>query len=62
MSRCVAVVTDIWRTDSGQEERFTEPLASSAWPGYPVMMPGLPGSGEIAGDPQAVGIDAWARG
>jgi hypothetical protein len=25
--RCTTAVTDIWRTDLGLEERFTEPLA-----------------------------------
>ena len=23
---CIAVVTDVWRTESGQSQRFTEPL------------------------------------
>jgi hypothetical protein len=27
----LAVVTDIWRTESGRSQRFTEPLASSSW-------------------------------
>ena len=33
VSRCVAVVTDIWRTESGRSQRFTEPLAPGfRWP------------------------------
>ena len=36
----MAVVTDIWRTESGLEERFTEPLAPGAQ--SPLMGP-IPG-------------------
>jgi hypothetical protein len=35
---CIAVVTDIWRTESGQEERFTEPLAFQIWGGQPASV------------------------
>jgi hypothetical protein len=28
---CTTVVTDIWRTDPGLEERFAEPFAAAAW-------------------------------
>src|SRR6266567_6172860 len=28
--RCAAVVTDMWRTESGRSKRFTEPLAALA--------------------------------
>jgi hypothetical protein len=43
--RCVAVVTDIWRTDSGWSQRFTEPLA----PGFSLAdfwVKGPPGPGD----------------
>jgi hypothetical protein len=37
VSPCIAVVTDIWRTESGRSQRFTEPLA----PGF--RRPTVPG-------------------
>jgi hypothetical protein len=44
VSLCVAVVTDIWRTESGRSQRFTEPLAlgfrcPTALGGEPARLP-----------------------
>src|ERR1019366_6395022 len=40
MSPCIAVVTDIWRTESGRSQRFTEPLAPSFRPGIQATLGG----------------------
>src|ERR1022692_5158871 len=45
VSPCMAVVTDIWRTEPGRSKRFTEPLA----PGF--LQPAVLGE-EPAGPPK----------
>ena len=73
---CIAVVTDIWRTESGQEERFTEPLAPGCrWPSVlgeePARPPAIPGGRPVwpthgprsAGsreNPADIGVLPWA--
>ena len=58
MSRCIAVVTDIWRTESGRSQRFTEPLVSLGCGDHPAAGDGLPEAREITGDPW-VGAGAY---
>ena len=41
VSPCIAVVTDIWRTESGPSQRFTEPLASPTAMGKRARVNGL---------------------
>ena len=45
VSPCIAVVTDIWRTESGRSQRFTEPLAPPdlRWPAVLGAGPARPG-------------------
>src|ERR1017187_3258879 len=40
VSRCIAVITDIWRAESGRSERFAEPLAPSFRPGIQATLGG----------------------
>ena len=41
VSPCIAVVTDIWRTEPGRSQRFTEPLASPTAMGKRARVNGL---------------------
>jgi hypothetical protein len=44
VSPCIAVVTDIWRTESGRSQRFTEPLAPPDLRCWPSSVQGQPGA------------------
>src|ERR1019366_2109308 len=44
VSPCIAVVTDIWRTESGRSRRFTEPLAPPDLRCWPSSVQGQPGA------------------
>jgi hypothetical protein len=41
VSPCIAVITDIWRTESGRSKRFGAPLAPAVCHGWPSSVKGL---------------------
>src|ERR1019366_5293489 len=53
VSPCIAVVTDIWRTESGQSQRFTEPLVP------PVSLVIRPGKGPASPEQDRRVIPVW---